>query len=119
MTPQQLAHFRILRLLEKHPQLTQRELGVALGVSVGKVNYLINGLIEKGHIKIEAFRRSDDKFSKIAYLLTPEGFSNRSALTRDYLQRKEAEYIAIKAEVADLRRELEAEDNIIPLRDKV
>ena len=103
MTPQQQAHFRILRLLEKRPDLTQRQLAAELGLSVGRVNYLLNALVEKGHIKIEAFRRAGDKLNKIAYLLTPEGLSNRMALTRDYLERKTREYEALQAEIESLR----------------
>ena len=64
-----------------------------------------NGLVEKGHIKIEAFRRSGDKLNKIAYLLTPEGLSNRMALTRDYLERKTREYEALQAEIESLKAE--------------
>jgi Transcriptional regulators len=97
------SHFRVLRALEENPHLSQRELAHVLGVSVAKVNYLLNGLVEKGHIKIEAFRRSGDKLNKIAYLLTPEGLSNRMALTRDYLERKNREYEALQAEIASLR----------------
>jgi len=65
-----------------------------------------NGLVEKGHIKIEAFRRSGDKLNKIAYLLTPEGLSNRMALTRDYLERKTREYEALQAEIESLQAEV-------------
>ena len=105
MTPQQQAHFRILRLLEKRPDLTQRQLAAELGLSVGRVNYLLNALVEKGHIKIEAFRRAGDKLNKIAYLLTPAGLQNRIDLTRDYLHNKTAEYHALQAELASLRAE--------------
>jgi EPS-associated MarR family transcriptional regulator len=111
MTPQQLAHFRILHLLEQHPEFTQRELSDALGVSVGKANYLINSLVDKGHIKIEAFRCTGDKLNKIAYLLTPEGLSNRMALTRDYLERTTREYEALKAEIDSLQAQLADDEN--------
>ena len=100
------SHFRVLRALEENPHLSQRELARVLGVSVAKVNYLLNGLVEKGHIKIEAFRRSGDKLNKIAYLLTPEGLSNRMALTHDYLERKTREYEALQAEIESLKAEL-------------
>lgn len=100
------SHFRVLRALEENPHLSQREIAETLGVSVAKVNYLINALVEKGHIKIAAFRRSGDKLNKIAYLLTPEGLANRIALTRDYLEKKTREYEAIKAEIKSLRAEL-------------
>lgn len=103
------SHFRVLQALEENPHLSQRELARVLGVSVAKVNYLLNGLVEKGHIKIEAFRRSGDKLNKIAYLLTPEGLSNRMALTRDYFERKTREYEALKAEIESLQAEVEQE----------
>lgn len=97
------SHFRVLRTLEENSHLSQRKLAQVLGVSVAKVNLLLNGLVEEGYIKIEAFRRSGDKLNKIAYLLTPEGLSNRMALTRDYLERKTREYEALQAEIESLQ----------------
>jgi len=104
-------HFRVLRALEENPHLSQRELAQTLGVSVAKVNYLINALVEKGHVKIEAFRRSGDKLNKIAYLLTPQGLSNRMALTRNYLDRKTREYEALKAEIESLQAEVSEQES--------
>jgi EPS-associated MarR family transcriptional regulator len=101
-------HFRVLRHLEENPHLSQRELADALGVSLGKVNYLLNALVEKGLVKIGAFRRSGDKLNKIAYLLTPAGLRNRAALTRSYLDRKTREYEALKAELKELHAEIES-----------
>ncbi len=103
------SHFRVLRALEENPHMSQRELAQTLGVSVAKANYLINALVEKGHVKIEAFRRSGDKLNKIAYLLTPQGLSNRMALTRNYLDRKTREYEALKVEIESLRAEVAKE----------
>lgn len=105
MTPQEEAHLRIIREIEKHPEITQRGLAKVLGVSLGKINFLINALVDKGFVKIGNFRRSGDRLNKIAYLLTPEGLSNRVQLTGDYLARKEAEYVALKAELKELRKE--------------
>lgn len=105
-------HFRVLRALEENPHLSQRELAQTLGVSVAKVNYLINALVEKGHVKIEAFRRSGDKLNKIAYLLTPQGLSNRMALTRNYLDRKTREYEALKAEIEALQAEVSEQESL-------
>jgi EPS-associated MarR family transcriptional regulator len=102
---EQDTHFRVLKLLEDNPHLSQRELADRLGVSLGKSNYLLNALIEKGHVKIEALRRSGDKLNKIAYLLTPEGFQSRLSMTRQYLERKRQEYDALKAEIETLSRE--------------
>lgn len=105
MTPQQQAHFRVLQILGEHPEINQRDLAQRLGVSLGKTNYLLNALIEKGWIKIGNFQRSDEKLRKIAYLLTPAGIRQRIHLTQGYLARKEAEYEALKVEIAALRRQ--------------
>ena len=80
------------------------ELKAGRGISMGKANYLINALLEKGLIKIESFQRTGGKLNKIAYLLTPEGVKNRMQLTRSYLARKEAKYEALKAEIESLRQ---------------
>ena len=106
MTPQEQARFRILRLLEQSPELTQRQLADELGISLGKVNYLLNALVEKGQIKIAAFRRSGDKLNKIVYHITPKGLQFRMAQTRAYLERKTAEYQTLQAELAELRAEV-------------
>jgi len=103
MKPSEQVHFKILRAIESNPEITQRELAQQLGVSKGKTNYLIAALLEKGLIKIENFQREEGKLGKIAYLLTAEGIKNRTALTRSYLARKEAEYKALKAEIQALR----------------
>lgn len=106
MTPQEQVQFRILRTIEQNPEITQRELARQLGVSNGKAHYLIAALIEKGLLKMENFRRSDNKIAKVVYLLTAEGVNNRLQLTRDYLARKEAEYIALQQELSVLRAEI-------------
>ncbi len=105
MTPKEEARFRVLRILEKNPDLTQRELSKQLGLSLSKTNYLVNALVEKGAIKIESFRRSDTKLKKIAYLLTPSGISERVHLTKDYLARKKMEYQALSAEIDSLEED--------------
>lgn len=104
MSPQEQAQFRILKTLENNPELSQIQLARQLGISVGKVNYLLNALIDKGLIKIGNFRRSDHKLNKIAYLLTPEGIANRVSLTKAYLERKKLEYEALNAEIAALEK---------------
>ena len=104
MTPKEEAHIRILMAIEKQPDSSQRDLARALGVSLGKVNFLLNALVDKGFVKIGAFRKSGDRLNKIVYLLTPEGIADRARLTSAYLARKEAEYLALKAELKELRR---------------
>lgn len=80
VTPEDEARFRVLKALEGNPNLTQRELAARLGLSLGKTNFLINALLEKGAIKMENFRRSDTKLKKVAYLLTQSGLSERIRL---------------------------------------
>ena len=103
VTPKEEAYFRVLRAVELNPDITQPQLAKQLGISMGKANYLINALVDKGLIKIGNFRRQGDKLNKIAYLLTPEGLKNRMELTRNYIARKETEYEALKAELESLR----------------
>lgn len=115
MVPREQAHLRILKLIERQPEISQRELAKALGISLGMINFQLNALVDKGFVKIESFRRSGDRLNKIIYLLTPEGISNRVQLTRDYLVRKESEYIALKAELEVLRKEY---PDLLPRRDR-
>jgi EPS-associated MarR family transcriptional regulator len=105
MTPEQQAHFRLLRTLEEHPDYSQRELAEAIGLSVGRTNFVIHALMEKGLIKIGKFLESDRKLTKTAYILTPDGLRHRLDLTRFYIERKKAEYLALKAELEALEKE--------------
>jgi len=108
MNPRQQAHFRVLQILSEDPEMNQRELARRLGVSIGKTNYLIKALVEKGWVKIGNFRRSESKLKKAAYLLTPAGIAERIRLIQSYLARKEAEYETLKAEIDALRQQREA-----------
>lgn len=105
MTPEEQAHFRVLQAIERNPDITQRELAEQLGISLGRTNFLINALLDKGAIKMENFRRSDTKLKKIAYLLTPSGIAERLRLTQGYLAAKRAEYQNLKAEIKALEQE--------------
>lgn len=96
--------FRILRMLEERPEYSQRDIADALGISLGGVNYCLKALIEKGHVKVANFRRSDKKL-RYAYVLTPSGIAERALLTGRFLQRKLEEYEAIKAEIEALTRD--------------
>lgn len=107
MTPREAAHYRVLRLIGEQPEISQRELARALGVSLGKTHYLLKALLDKGLIKASNFRRSDNKLA-YAYLLTPHGIAARLELTRAFLQLKEAEYLATRDEIERLRKELGA-----------
>ncbi|MBU1664764.1 MAG: MarR family EPS-associated transcriptional regulator [Gammaproteobacteria bacterium] len=109
MTPAEQAHLRILKIVDAEPEISQRQLAEKIGVSLGKANYLHKALLDKGHIKAGNFLRAEDKF-KYAYLLTSEGIAAKLQLTRDYLARKEQEYVAMKTEIEAMRDELARED---------
>ncbi len=110
MTPAEQAQLRILKILEADPEISQRQIAETLGVSLGKTNYLMKALLQKGHIKAGNFMRATNKM-KYAYLLTPEGIKAKLDLTRNYLARKEKEYIAMKAEIKAMRSELAIHDD--------
>lgn len=97
--------FRVLRLLESNPHLTQRELSKSLGVSLGGVNYCLNALVAKGSVKIKNFKNSRNK-RVCAYLLTPQGIAEKTALTASFLRRKMQEYEGLKAEIESLKFEV-------------
>ncbi len=106
MTPREAAHYRVLRLIEEQPEVSQRELARALGVSLGKTHYLLKALLDKGLVKADNFRRSDNKLA-YAYLLTPSGIAAKLELTRRFLRYKESEYQAAREEIERLRKELD------------
>ena len=95
-----------LRVLERNPEMSQRELSKELGVSLGKAHYILSSLIEVGLVKADNFRRSDNKLG-YAYLLTPQGIAEKAAVTARFLARKRREYIEIEQQIADLTREVE------------
>ena len=99
------AHLELLRLLEQHPDYSQRQMAAAMGVSVGKTHYVLKALLSKGWVKAQNFQRSSNKLGYI-YRLTPNGLSHRLQLTQSFLARKEHEYSALKHEIASLREEL-------------
>jgi len=102
------AHFRILRLLGENPELSQRELAEALGISVGSAHYLLRALIDKGFIKLGNFTTAKDK-RRYAYILAPRGIREKAAVTKRFLARKLAEYEALKQEIAELRDSVEGD----------
>ena len=97
---------KALRLLEQNPDMTQRELAEALGVSVGAANYCLKALVEKGWVKLENFQKNPNKLGYL-YLLTPMGISARAQLTAKFLRRKMAEYEALRAEIDQLQAEVD------------
>jgi EPS-associated MarR family transcriptional regulator len=106
MSPAETSRLRILRLIEELPETSQRELARKLGVSLGKTHYLLKALLQKGLVKVNNFRRSDNKRA-YAYFLTPRGFAAKLDLTKAFLCHKEAEYQALTEEIALLRHELQ------------
>ena len=95
----------IFREINKSPELTQRELSSRLGISLGKVNFLINALIQKGFVKVENFKKSSNK-SKYLYCLTPRGIEEKSRMTYLFLKRKMREYEHLELEIRQLREEV-------------
>ena len=105
---QEDTHFRVLRFLQENPEMSQRELAQAVGVSVGGIHYVLNALIDKGLVKLGNFTAAEDK-RRYAYVLTPKGIARKAALTRAFLMRKMEEYEALREEIEALSLELEIE----------
>ncbi|WP_018871111.1 MULTISPECIES: MarR family EPS-associated transcriptional regulator [unclassified Thioalkalivibrio] len=97
--------YRILKILQDHPELSQRELAERLGVSVGSAHYSLRALIDKGWVKAGNFARSENK-TRYLYKLTPHGVAEKARLARAFLKRKREEHAAIQAEIAALEEEL-------------
>lgn len=95
----------LLRKLEENPNYTQRELSKEMGVSLGKVNYCMKKLIEKGLVKLSNFSHNSDKVSYI-YLLTPKGIEQKTRLTVEFLKIKIKEYEILKKEIHVLKRDV-------------
>lgn len=104
MTQQEI-QFRVLRLLEKNPHMSQRKLSSELGVSLGKAHYVVKALINLGWLKLDNFRRSDNRFG-YAYVLTPKGIAEKSRITVKFLARKQVEYEQLRREIRQLRSEI-------------
>jgi EPS-associated MarR family transcriptional regulator len=99
------ARLAVMRLLEQRPDMSQRELSEALGLSLGKTHYVLHSLLDKGLVKAGNFRRSGNKLA-YAYMLTPNGLREKLRLTRAFLSRKEAEFEQLRHTIASLRDEL-------------
>ena len=97
--------YRALKILEQQPKMTQRQLSEVLGVSLGKTNYVLNSLIDLGWVKLDNFKRSDNKLG-YAYLLTPMGVAEKTAIAVQFLKRKKQEYNDLQSEIAQLQREI-------------
>ena len=100
-------HLKVLRHLENDPKITQRELAKELGVSLGKANYCLKALIDRGLIKTGNFKNSNCK-SAYLYILTPKGIEEKSRITLHFLKRKIEEYEILSGEIVELQREIHA-----------
>ena len=98
--------YKILKSIEENPTQSQRELSKSLGVSLGKLNYCLKALVEKGWVKANNFRQNPHK-SEYLYLLTPSGVEAKAKVTVRFLKRKMNEYERIKKEIAALQEETE------------
>lgn len=96
--------YKLLKLLEQDPHSSQRDLARAMGISLGKTNYCLKCLVEKGLVKVRNFYRNEDK-RVYAYLLTPQGIEEKARVTMNFLRRKQREYEALKVEIEQLRSE--------------
>ena len=97
--------YKALKLLEQQPDLTQRQLSEALGVSLGKTHYLIKSLIDVGWLKLENFKKSHNKWGYL-YLLTPKGILEKSLITTRFLKSKQKEYNRLRNEIELLKQEV-------------
>jgi len=105
MTLDDETRYRLLKALESNPELTQRQLAEELGVSVGKTNFCLKALMEKGWVKLGNARRNPNKGAYV-YLLTPSGVKEKAQVARRFLQRKRAEYEALEREIRVLQQEV-------------
>lgn len=103
----QEVRYRVLALIEQRPELSQRQLAEELGVSLGKINYCMQALVDKGYVKFGNFRRNPDK-GKYSYLLTPSGLEAKARAALFFLQRKRAEYETLRLEIQRLSADVEA-----------
>jgi EPS-associated MarR family transcriptional regulator len=97
--------YRLLKLLQTNPELSQRQLAHELGVSLGKVNFCLRALLDKGLVKVRNFRDSHNKLA-YAYYLTPKGAEEKVRATTQFLKRKMKEYEEIEREIEQLKREV-------------
>ena len=92
-------HFEVLRKIDKNNQTSQRKLAQDLGFSLGKLNYCLKALQQKGLVKIKNFQNKSDKISYFQYIVTPKGITERTRLTINFMKRKMREYDELKKEL--------------------
>ena len=101
---QEEAHLKVMRTIDANPQISQREIAAELGISLGKTNYCLRALTDKGFVKARNFRRSTNKI-RYFYQLTPKGLEHKARLTLKFLERKRREYEALRHEIEMLSLE--------------
>jgi EPS-associated MarR family transcriptional regulator len=104
--PSEEIRYKVMRLVEANPELSQRDVARELGVSLGKVNYCLQALVRKGWIKASNFKNSHHKAAYM-YLLTPRGLEEKARLTLQFLIIKMREYEKLRVEIEQMRREAE------------
>jgi EPS-associated MarR family transcriptional regulator len=110
LSRQESLDFELLYLLENEPGLTQREIAERLGISLGRANYCLKALLEKGALKLSNFRASSNKLGYV-YVLTPPGIAARASMTARFLQRKLAEYERLRRQIETLQETLGEKDS--------
>lgn len=96
---------KAMRLLQEDPEISQRQLAIAMGISVGATNYCLRALVEKGWVKLEKFQKNSNKLGCL-YLLTPVGINAKATLTAQFLKRKLVEHEELTEEIESLRHEV-------------
>ena len=99
--------YQLLKLLEENPEMSQRQIAAALGVSLGKVNFCLRALIKIGSVKVANFSRSPNKKAYV-YLLTPKGIEEKAKVTLRFLAKKQNEYEVLKREINELKNEVKS-----------
>jgi len=103
--------YKILRIIDENPEYTQRRISQELGYSVGKVNYVIAALVDKGFLKLNRFIKSKNKFV-YRYILTPKGIKEKYRITKDFLRRKIQEYDALQKEIQEAKYIVKAHQSV-------
>ena len=112
MSVESETHLQLLRILEANPSVSQRELSEHLGISLGKTNYCLKALVNRGLIKAKNFSNSSNKQAYL-YLLTPAGIEAKARITARFLQRKVREYEVLKKEIEQLQHEVKAAEDAV------
>jgi EPS-associated MarR family transcriptional regulator len=99
----------LMRAIDANPQITQRELSTSLGLSLGKINFLVRAMVGKGFIKADNFKNSKNKIAYL-YCLTPKGIEEKAKITYRYMKRKMAEYEKLEEEIRQLQKEVDLWD---------